>query len=75
MALLFFSSPGPKVSWGAYRMVASVVVRRHFQKTSLMKLLGQSRLNFIRSLQSNGERKLDIWSRSHDQDSRHAHIW
>ena len=48
---LFISSPEPKAHRGAYRIgrhpVPSVVVVHHFQRSSSLKLLGQSKPNFI----------------------------
>ena len=46
-----------------------------FQTSSPLKPFGQSKPNIMRSLLGKGNKSLYIWSRSHDQDGRHAHIW
>ena len=58
----FISSPEPKAHHGAYRIPmgpssSSVVVRSHFQTSSPLKPLGQSKPNFMWSLLGKGERK------------------
>ena len=50
-------------------------VYHHYFRTSSLKSLDQSTPNFILSLRGKGEESLYKWSRSHDQDGRHAHIW
>ena len=63
---MFFSSPEPKALRQAYRIPmdpASVrrrpssSVRSHFQTSSPLKPLGQSKPNFMWSLLGKGERK------------------
>ena len=56
------------------RPSSSSVVRSHFQTSSPLKPLGQSKPNFMWSLLGKGNESLYKWSRSHDQDGRHAHI-
>ena len=56
-------------------MVRSPSVRLHFQRSSSLKPLGQSKPNFMWSLLGQGERKLFETSGSHDQDGHNAQIW
>ena len=51
------------------------VYNHYYQTSSSLKLLGQSKQNFIWSLLGKWERKLYKWYRSHDQDGHHAHLW
>ena len=50
------------------------VYYHHFQISSRLKSLGQSKPNFMWSLFRKWEKSLYKWSRSLDQDGRHAHI-
>ena len=78
---LRFSSPEPLGSQGELLVYPSSrrpsVVRpsvHHFQRSSPLKPLGQSMPKFMRSLLGKGNESIYKWSRSHDQDGRHAHI-
>ena len=71
------SSPEPKahkVSLQDGHALASIS-RPQFQRSSPLKSLGQSKPNFMWSILGKGEQKYKKWSRSHDQDGRHAHIY
>ena len=50
---------------------------QNFQTTCPLKLLGEFQLDFIFSLQANGERKfIYIWSVTHDEDGpSFTYIW
>ena len=53
----------------------SSVRRPQFQRSSPLKLLDRSKPNIMWSiLRRGGNETLYKWSRSHDQDGRHAHI-
>ena len=49
------------------------VVLSQFQTSSPLKPLDQSKPNFMWRLLGKGNESLYKWSRSHDQDCRHAH--
>ena len=44
-------------------------------KVFSLKPPGKSQPNFTLSLLGKGAKNLNKWSRSHDEDIRHAHIW
>ena len=48
---------------------------QHFQTSFPEKPLCRLKPNFKWSLNGIGERNVFKWSRSHDQDGRHAHMW
>ena len=76
-----FSSPEPSGSQGGLIVYPCSGVpdrgrgRRQKFQTSSLKLLGQSKPNFMWSLLGKGNESMYKWSRSHDQDGRHAHMW
>ena len=51
------------------------VYYRDIQRSSSLKSLGQSKPKFMWSILGRGNESLYKWSRSHDQDGRHAYIW
>ena len=81
--LLIFSSPEPLGSQG--ELIVYALSRRpssvrpsvvhNAQTSSPQKLLGRSKPNFCGASLGRGNESLYKWSRSRDQDGRHAHIW
>ena len=65
MSLKYTHAPGSVV----------VVIVHHFQMSSPLKPLDQSMPILCGALLGRGNESLYKWSRSHDQDGRHAHIW
>ena len=79
---LVFSSPEPLGSQGELIVYPCSGVRRRrrcrcrqqFQTSSLNSLAKQSQILWSASL-GRGNKSLYKWSRSHDQNGRHAHKW
>ena len=83
-----FSSPEPKAQWWAYKMVRlcrpyvcmyvcmCVCVCVNIFKNLLLRnhWANQSQISYGASIEW-GNESLFNWSRSHNQDGRHAHLW